>query len=170
MQLLCAADLQLPEPAETGTSFAENAAIKALAAAQGGGLPALGDDSGLEVDALDGQPGIFSARWAGPHKDFAAAMQRVLRELQQQPGCPRTARFTCALALAWPDGHCEHFIASVEGEITAQPQGDQGFGYDPIFRPHGFAQTFAEMPAEQKQALSHRSKALDALAHACLQR
>ena len=168
MKPLRAPELRLPEPEETGADFAENAAIKAKAAAQRGGHPALGDDSGLEVDALDGQPGIFSARWAGPQRDFAAAMDKVLQGLQRQPGRGRAARFVCALALAWPDGHCETFTGAAEGEIAERPLGDRGFGYDPIFRPQGFAQSFAEMEPAQKQALSHRSKALDALAHACL--
>ena len=168
IECVSAGELQIPEPEETGTSFLENATIKALAVAQQGGRPALSDDSGLAVNALDGAPGIFSARWAGPNKDFRAAMQKVLDELSRSGSDNRNARFICALVLAWPDGHCEEFEGSVEGDIIDAPRGDKGFGYDPIFRPHGYQQSFAEMEPAQKQSLSHRARAFDALSHGCL--
>ncbi|MCY4049139.1 MAG: RdgB/HAM1 family non-canonical purine NTP pyrophosphatase [Hyphomicrobiales bacterium] len=168
IECIGAGDLQLGEPEETGTTFIENATIKAQAAAREGKRVALGDDSGLEVDALDGAPGIFSARWAGANKDFDAAMKRILDALEQSESGARTARFVCALVLAWPDGHCEAFEGTVEGEITDRPYGDAGFGYDPIFRPLGHRCSFAEMETSQKQTLSHRAHAFDALALACL--
>ena len=170
IECIGAGELQLDEPEENGTTFLENATIKAQAAARKGARVALGDDSGLEVDALDGAPGIFSARWAGANKDFDAAMKRILDALEKPEGCARTARFVCALVLAWPDGHCEAFEGTVGGEITDRPYGDAGFGYDPIFRPHGHRCSFAEMETSQKQTLSHRARAFDALAHACLPR
>lgn len=174
-----AEELGLPEPAETGTSFVENATIKAASAAHSAGLPALADDSGLCVDALGGAPGIFSARWAGKPHDFATAMARVEAELQQR-GCvsprERRAHFACALALAWPDGHLETFEATIEGTLVWPPRGTRGFGYDPIFVPDGHERTFGEMAAEEKhgipadgsQALSHRARAFQRLARACL--
>ena len=168
MRLTSLADMHLPSPQEDGADFLENAAIKARSAARLGGFPALGDDSGLEVEALGGRPGIFSARWAGAEQDFAAAMERVLSELRTTAGDNRDARFVCALALAWPDGHCEMFAGSVEGEILHQPRGDKGFGYDAIFRPHEYAHSFAEMSPQQKQAISHRTRALELLARDCL--
>lgn len=170
IECIGAGDLQLGEPEETGATFLENATIKAQAAAREGARVALGDDSGLEVDALDGAPGIFSARWAGANKDFDAAMKRILDALEQSKDGARTARFVCALVLAWPDGHCEAFEGTVEGEITDRPYGDAGFGYDPIFRPLGHRCSFAEMETSQKQTLSHRARAFGALAHACLPR
>ena len=174
MTLASARELNLPEPEETGADFASNAAIKAQAAATASGCPALADDSGLEVDALGGRPGIFSARWAGPEKDFSAAMEKVLRELRAAKSDNRNARFVCALALAWPrasgetGGDCETFLGVIEGEIIDRPKGAHGFGYDAIFRPNGYRQTFAEMNSRQKQTLSHRSQALRAFARACL--
>lgn len=174
MTLDSARELNLPEPEETGADFAANAAIKARAVAAASGYPALADDSGLEVDALGGRPGIFSARWAGPGKDFNAAMEKVLRELRAAKSDNRIARFVCALALAWPhasgeaEGECETFLGVIEGEIIDRPRGAHGFGYDAIFRPNGYRQTFAEMNSQQKQKLSHRSQALRAFAHACL--
>ena len=170
IECIGAGDLQLVEPEETGTTFLENATIKAQVAAREGERVALGDDSGLEVDALDGAPGIFSARWAGVNKDFDAAMKRILDALEQSEDGARTARFVCALVLAWPDGHCEAFEGTVEGEITDLPYGDAGFGYDPIFRPLGHRCSFAQMETSQKQTLSHRARAFDALARACLPR
>jgi XTP/dITP diphosphohydrolase len=178
-----AGELGLPEPDETGTMFSENAAIKAHAAAQAAGLPAFADDSGLCVDALDGAPGLFSARWAGPAKDFPAAMARVERELQRrgatEPG-QRRAHFVSALVLAWPDGHEELFEGRVHGCLVWPPRGERGFGYDPMFQPDGCAVTFGEMPAEEKhgidwsggqgKALSHRARAFVDLAAACLPR
>lgn len=160
-----AADLNLPEPIETGDTFIANAKLKALAAATSANLPALADDSGLSVDALDGAPGIYSARWAGPEKDFTAAMNRIEKELGQTEN--RRARFVCALALAWPDGHCEIFEGTVTGALTFPPRGTKGFGYDPIFVPDGHEITFAEMEPAAKHAISHRADAFRQLVAAC---
>jgi XTP/dITP diphosphohydrolase len=160
-----AGELGLPEPEETGASFAENARLKALAAAKASGHPALADDSGLAVAALDGAPGIYSARWAGPGKDFSAAMARVLKELDGTPD--RSAAFVCALALAWPDGHVEEVEGRVAGGIAEAPRGEGGFGYDPIFLPLGQEISFAEMPLAAKQAVSHRADALSKLILRC---
>ena len=167
----------LAEPEETGTTFRENARIKALAAARATGLPAFADDSGLAVEALSGAPGIHSARWAGPDKDFMQAMQRVEQELQQAGGRDRRASFVAALCLAWPDGHVEEFEGRVDGALVWPPRGEEGFGYDPMFLPDGFDETFGEMSAEQKhglpprgQGLSHRARAFLKLAEACLER
>ncbi len=164
-----AAALGLPEPEETGASFTENAELKARAAAAGAGAPALADDSGLVVPALGGAPGIFSARWAGPERDFGAAMARVERELAAA-GRPADApaRFVCALALAWPDGHCETFEGSVGGRLAFPPRGERGFGYDPIFVPAGHALAFGEMAPAGKDRISHRAAAFARLAEACL--
>ncbi|GJD78669.1 RdgB/HAM1 family non-canonical purine NTP pyrophosphatase [Methylobacterium gregans] len=172
-----AGELGLPEPDETGTMFAENAAIKAHAAAQASRLPAFADDSGLCVDALDGAPGIFSARWAGPSKDFSGAMARILAELDRRGATDRRAHFVSALVLAWPDGHTELFEGRVFGDLV-EPRGTAGFGYDPMFRPDGFDRTFGEISSEEKHgvdwqngnALSHRARAFVALAAACLRR
>ena len=151
-----AGELGLPEPAETGTSFRDNARIKAQAAAMAAQRVAFADDSGLAVDALDGAPGIHSARWAGPSKDFAAAMARIERELAAR-GCreprQRKARFVCALCLAWPDHHLEEFEGRVEGTLVWPPRGDAGFGYDPMFLPEGHARTFGEMTSAEKHGL-----------------
>lgn len=163
--LASAGDLGLAEPEETEATFAGNARLKALAAAFGSGLPALADDSGLIVDALGGGPGILSARWAGPAKDFDIAIARVLRELEGK--ADRRARFVCALALAWPDGHCEVFEGMVEGRIAARKRGTRGFGYDPIFVPEGHCVTFGEMEPEEKHAMSHRALAFARLLEAC---
>ena len=160
-----AAALGLAEPAETGTSFEDNARLKALAAVRAGGLPALADDSGLAVAALGGAPGIYSARWAGPGKNFAAAMQRVERELAGK--ADRRARFVAALALAWPDGHVEIFRGEVPGHLVFPPRGTRGFGYDPIFVPEGGTQTFGEMEPAAKHAISHRAHAFARLVAAC---
>jgi XTP/dITP diphosphohydrolase len=160
-----AADLKLPEPEETGASFAANAALKALAAATGSRLPALADDSGLAVAALGGRPGIHSARWAGPEKDFAAAMQRVEDELKGKKN--RRARFVCALALAWPDGHVETFEGEVAGTLVWPPRGRKGFGYDPMFRPDGHDVTFGEMQPAVKHKISHRAMAFGKMVDAC---
>ena len=168
VECVSAGDMQLGKPEETGKTFLENAVIKAQAAARESKRIALGDDSGLEVDALDGAPGIFSARWAGANKDFGAAMKKILNALERSESENRTARFVCALVLAWPDGHCEAFEGKVEGEIADRPYGNEGFGYDPIFRPLGHRHSFAQMDPSQKQILSHRAQAFDALAHACL--
>ncbi len=154
-----AAELNLPEPEETGSTFAENAALKARAAALASDLPALSDDSGLVVAALDGAPGIYSARWAGLNKDFSAAMVRVQRELKERDTEDYSAKFVCALALADPNGESEVFEGEVHGHLEFPPRGDKGFGYDPIFVPQGFTQTFGEVDPAQKHAMSHRARA-----------
>jgi XTP/dITP diphosphohydrolase len=175
---LSAGELGLPEPAENGTTFQENARIKARAAATASGFPAFADDSGLTVDALGGAPGIYSARWAGPEKDFRRAMQAVedkLRERGAHARGQRNAQFVCALCLAWPDGHLEEFDAAVHGTLVWPPRGDKGFGYDPMFLPDGHALTFGEMTNTEKhglppagKGLSHRARAFLKLAEACL--
>ncbi|MDJ0949958.1 MAG: RdgB/HAM1 family non-canonical purine NTP pyrophosphatase [Alphaproteobacteria bacterium] len=157
--------LDLPEPEETGDSFTANAALKARAAATGASLPALSDDSGLVIPALEGAPGIHSARWAGPERDFAAAMRRVERELAGKHD--RSAHFVCVLALAWPDGHCECFEGRVYGALVWPPRGERGFGYDPIFVPRGHDLTFGEMDPDAKHAISHRADAFRKLIAAC---
>ncbi|WP_419907225.1 RdgB/HAM1 family non-canonical purine NTP pyrophosphatase [Hoeflea sp.] len=175
--LLTAADLDLPEPEETGLTFEENARLKAVAAATASQLPSLADDSGLAVDGLNGAPGIYSARWAAPERDFGLAMERVYKELQSTSPHNPTARFVSVICLAWPDGHVEYFRGEVEGAIVWPPRGDQGFGYDPIFQPDGFDITFGEMSADQKhgwtlgqeQALSHRARAFKRFAEECLE-
>jgi len=166
VEVVAAAELGLVEPEETGTTFRANAELKARAAAGASGLPALADDSGLVVPALGGAPGVQSARWAGANRDFRAAMERVERELAGKPD--RRAYFVCALALAWPDGHCETFEGRVDGTLVWPPKGSRGFGYDPIFRPDGFALTFGEMEPEQKHAISHRADAFRKFVAACL--
>ena len=173
-----AGELGLAEPVETGSTFAENARIKAMAAAKATGRPAFADDSGLVVDALGGEPGIHSARWAGPDKDFRAAMNRIqtlLIERGAKAPSQRHAHFIAALCLAWPDGHVETFEGRVDGTATWPPRGDQGFGYDPLFLPDGFDRTFGQMSADEKhglppkgQGLSHRARAFVKLAEACL--
>lgn len=172
-----AGDLGLPEPDETGATFVANAVIKAEAAATRAGLPALADDSGLCVDALDGAPGIYSARWAGASKDFAGAMERIARLLDEKGVAreDRRAHFVSALALVWPDGAREIVEGKVFGQLV-QPRGTLGFGYDPIFVPDGHARSFGEMSAEEKhgipadgsEALSHRARAFQMLARRCL--
>jgi len=162
-----AAERGLPEPEETGTTFLANAELKALAAALAAGVPALSDDSGLAVDGLDGAPGIYSARWAGPSKDFGAAMARVERELAERGTTNRRAHFISALTLAWPDGHYESFEGRVSGTLTFPARGDRGFGYDPIFIPDGLQQTFGEMHEATKHRISHRARAFTQLVEAC---
>ena len=162
-----AGDFGLGEPAEDGATFTENAAIKARAAARATGLPALADDSGLAVAALDGAPGIHSARWAGSERDFARAMARVEKALAGKSD--RRAAFVCALALAWPDGHVEIFEGRVDGRLVWPPRGERGFGYDPIFLPAGHAATFGEMAPEEKHAISHRADAFAKLVRAVLE-
>jgi XTP/dITP diphosphohydrolase len=156
--IVSAGDLRLPEPVEDGATFIDNALLKAHAAAKASGSVALADDSGLCVTALHGQPGIFSARWGGPTKDFHMAMGRVHHELGNNPD--RTAHFICVLALAWTDGHHEIFEGHVDGHIVWPARGDKGHGYDPIFVPQGHDRTFAEMEHEEKHALSHRGIAV----------
>ncbi|MGH6922826.1 MAG: RdgB/HAM1 family non-canonical purine NTP pyrophosphatase [Propylenella sp.] len=175
-----AAALKLAEPKETGATFAENAVLKARAAADVSRLPALADDSGLAVMALNGEPGINSARWAGKDRDFAVAMQKVEDRLQAKGAAKadqRGARFVCVLALALPDGSLETFTGRVDGTIVWPPRGDQGFGYDPIFLPDGHSRTFGEMSAEEKHGwrpgsgnkpLSHRARAFQRFAQECL--
>jgi len=163
--VISAAELDLPEPEETGATFIDNALLKAHAAAVASGLPALADDSGLAVTALAGAPGIYSARWAGPDKDFDRAMALIEEQLRGNED--RSAQFVCALALAWPDGHAEVFEGTVSGEITWPPRGDKGFGYDPIFTATDEEITFAEMDPARKHALSHRADAFRQLVAAC---
>ena len=152
--------LGLPEPDETGTTFIANAELKALQAADLSGLPALADDSGLCVEALGGEPSIFSARWAGPDKDFNLAMRLVHDAVTAKgPEAGRNAHFMCALALAWPDGHVEAFEGRVDGVLVWPPRGTQGFGYDPMFQPIGHSVTFGEMEPGAKHAMSHRADA-----------
>ena len=157
--------LGIAEPEETGDSFETNAALKAKAAAGASGLPAIADDSGLVVLALGGAPGIYSARWAGPDKDFRIAMQRVHRELADRD---RSARFVAALALVWPDGDTEIFRGEVAGKLVWPPRGDRGFGYDPIFVPDGGAATFGEIEPAEKHKISHRARAFAKLVEGCL--
>lgn len=161
--------LGLPEPEETGDTFIANAELKALAAATKAGLPALSDDSGLAVDALDGAPGIYSARWAetANGRDFDFAMHKIEMALHQKGDVPRTARFICALTLAWPDGHVESFEGKVEGTLVWPMRGKNGFGYDPIFLPLGGDMTFGEMEPAAKHAMSHRADAFTQLVNAC---
>ncbi len=165
-----AAALQLEEPEETGTTFVANAELKAMAACQACGKPALADDSGLAVAALDGAPGIYSARWASPGldgsgRDFMYAMGRVEQALCERTGQAegQEAAFICALALALPGGTVQHWEGKVEGALTFPPRGTKGFGYDPIFIPQGYEQTFGEMEPEAKHAMSHRARAFDAM-------
>jgi len=157
---ISAGELDLPEPEETGTTFVANAELKALQAADLSGLPALADDSGLCVDALNGDPGIFSARWAGPSKDFTAAMQLVEDRMQATgPDHSRAAHFVCALALAWPDGHVEWFEGRVDGTLVWPPRGANGFGYDAMFVANGMDQSYGEIDPDHKHAISHRADA-----------
>lgn len=154
-----AVELGLAEPEETEADFAGNAALKARAACAASGLPALADDSGLEVAALGGAPGVVSARWAGEARDFSAAMARVRREMLAAGSADASARFVCALALARPDGRCEVYEGEVRGEIVWPPRGSRGFGYDPIFRALGMTETFGEIDPARKHAISHRADA-----------
>jgi XTP/dITP diphosphohydrolase len=164
-----AAELDLPEPEETGTTFVANAELKAMQAADLSGLPALADDSGLCVEALGNEPGIFSARWAGESKDFGVAMQRIEDRLSAlPPQTSRDAHFICALALAWPDGHVEWFEGRVDGNLVWPPRGERGFGYDPMFVPDGRELSFGEMDPEEKHAISHRADAFRQLVAAVL--
>jgi XTP/dITP diphosphohydrolase len=160
-----AAALRLPEPEETGATFEANAELKALAAAGACGLPALADDSGVVIAALGGAPGIYSARWAGPDKDFRRAIALVEERLQGKSD--RSARFVAVLSLAWPDGHIESFRGEVAGTLVFPPRGDRGFGYDPIFVPEGERETFGEMDPAKKHAMSHRARAFAKLIDAC---
>lgn len=165
-----AAEMNLPVPEETENTFVGNARIKAHAAAKATGLPALSDDSGITIDALDGAPGVYTADWAEtPNgRDFVMAMTRAHDELEARNApYPRTAQFRCTLVLAWPDGHDEVFEGVVPGQVTWPMRGAQGHGYDPIFVPDGYDITFAEMPAEEKNKISHRAKAVEAFVAGC---
>lgn len=165
-----AGELDLDEPEETGDTFVANARLKALASAEASGLVSLADDSGLAVDALDGEPGIYSARWAGPSKDFRSAMAKVEERLQQEGATvpeQRMAQFVCVLCLAWPDGHTEEFPGEVAGTMVWPPRGDRGFGYDPAFLPDGYRETFGEMDPDAKHAISHRAVAFRKMVDEC---
>ncbi|MGI9524008.1 MAG: RdgB/HAM1 family non-canonical purine NTP pyrophosphatase [Hyphomicrobiaceae bacterium] len=177
--VLSAGDLGLPEPEETGTTFKENAELKARLAAEATGHPALADDSGIEVAALDGAPGVYSADWSGPSKDFTGAMKRVHDEVQKRgrwykPG--PIANFNATLALAWTDGNINFFVGKVYGHLVWPPRGAEGFGYDPFFRPEGHSRTFGEMTKSEKsnwqgngaEALSHRARALRQFVESCV--
>jgi XTP/dITP diphosphohydrolase len=166
LEVVSAGELGLPEPEEDAPDFVGNARIKALAAARASGLPALADDSGFCVAALDGRPGVHSARWAGSAKDFGAAMARVAGEIGDNPD--RRAWFIAALCLGWPDGHTETFVGRVDGTAIWPPRGALGFGYDPMFLPIGSTATFGEMAPEAKHAVSHRARAFAQLVAACL--
>ncbi len=178
IEAVSAGELGLGEPDETGDTFAANARIKAMAAATSARLPAFADDSGLAVDALDGAPGIFSARWAGANKDFTAAMariERLLRERGAMQASQRKAHFVSALCVAWPDGHLEQVEARAQGTLVWPPRGTAGFGYDPMFMPDGYTRTFGEMTSLEKHGLpplglglSHRARAFVKLAEICL--
>ncbi|MBI3439501.1 MAG: RdgB/HAM1 family non-canonical purine NTP pyrophosphatase [Proteobacteria bacterium] len=163
VEAVSAASLNLPEPEETETTFVGNAELKARAAAKASGLPALADDSGLEVFALDRAPGVYSARWAGPDRNFKTAMARVWRELEETGASDLSARFVCALSLAQPDGAIESFEGEARGHIVWPARGDKGFGYDPIFVPDGHVRTFGEMSGDQKLPLTHRARAFEKL-------
>ncbi len=163
VEIAAAAELGLPEPEETGTTFAANAELKARAAAEASGRPALADDSGLAVSALDGAPGIKSARWAGPERDFGRAMERVHEALAGQQD--RAAAFVCVLALARPEDGCRCFEGRIEGDLVWPPRGDRGFGYDPMFVPRGYVLTFGEMDQAEKHRISHRARAFEKLVH-----
>ncbi|MHC2623496.1 XTP/dITP diphosphohydrolase [Bradyrhizobium huanghuaihaiense] len=179
IEAVSAGELGLDEPDETGNDFRSNAAIKAIAAARATRLPAFADDSGIVVDALDGAPGIYSARWAGPTKDFNAAMAQIERLLQERGAAApdkRTAHFVSALCVAWPDDHLEEVEARVDGTLVWPPRGTAGFGYDPMFLPDGHARTFGEMESIEKHGLppiglglSHRARAFVKLAEICLE-
>ncbi len=162
-EIVTAGSLNLPEPDETESTFVGNAMLKARHAAALSGEVCLADDSGMSVTALDGAPGIFSARWAGPSKDFALAMQKVEERLEETGSKDRSAWFTSALAVAWPDGTCVVVEGRVDGIIVYPPRGDLGFGYDPMFQPHGYDVTFGEMDPAEKDAISHRALAFDRL-------
>lgn len=169
MEVVSASDKGLAEPEETENTFAGNALLKARAAAAASGLVALADDSGLEVAALGGAPGIYSARWAGESRDFAKAMARVGAALDEIEAEDRSARFVCALALAWPGGEEAVFEGEVRGKLVFPPRGERGFGYDPIFLPEGESETFGQMEPEKKHAMSHRADAFRKLTKACFQ-
>jgi non-canonical purine NTP pyrophosphatase (RdgB/HAM1 family) len=167
IEILSASALGLPEPIEDAPDFAGNARIKAIAAATASALPALSDDSGFCVAALDGAPGVLSARWAGPSKDFAAAMETVQQRIADNPD--RRAWFIAALCLAWPDGHTQTFLGRIDGAAVWPPRGDKGFGYDPMFVPAGSQHTFGEMDPDAKHAISHRARAFAQVLASCFE-
>jgi XTP/dITP diphosphohydrolase len=167
LDAVSAGALGLHEPEETGTTFRANAELKALAASHAAKVPALADDSGVAIAALNGAPGIYTARWAGPTKDFAIAMERANREIGANPD--RSAKFISCLSLAWPDGHLETFQAEIAGVLVWPPRGDKGFGYDPMFVPEGYTETFGEMDPALKHAISHRARSFGMLREACLE-
>jgi XTP/dITP diphosphohydrolase len=168
LSVVSAGDLGLPEPIEDAPDFAGNARLKALAAAEASGRPALSDDSGFCVATLEGAPGVLSARWAGPGRDFAGAMARVHKEMTESGTDDARAWFVCVLCLAWPDGHTELFEGRADGTAVWPPRGTQGFGYDPMFVPDGATVTFGEMTPEEKHARNHRARAFALLLNACL--
>ena len=168
IDVMGADELGLIEPEETGKTFIENAELKAQLAAETSGLPAISDDSGIAVSALGGAPGIYSARWAGPKKDFSAAIKRVNDALLMTGSSDRSCSFICVLSLAWPDGHIESFEGRVSGTAVFPPRGSHGFGYDPIFQPTGYDLTFGEMVPQDKHAMSHRAHAFSQLLEQCL--
>ncbi|MBL8687500.1 MAG: RdgB/HAM1 family non-canonical purine NTP pyrophosphatase [Rhodospirillaceae bacterium] len=167
VEVVSAGALGLAEPEETGETFVDNALLKARAAMEATGLPALADDSGLAVSGLDGRPGVHTADWAGSPRDFTRAMRRVQQELGENPD--RSAAFMSTLALIWPDGHHEIFEGKVEGELVWPPRGEIGWGYDPMFAPEGSPRTYGEMSAEEKHSTSHRARALRKLVAACFE-
>ena len=167
VEVVSAGALGLPEPEETGTTFEANAELKALAAATAAKLPGLADDSGLVVHAINGDPGIYSARWAGPSKDFSLAMRKVEEALAAKRTSDRGAHFVACLTLAWPDGHMETFRGEVHGTLIWPPRGDKGFGYDPMFLPEGETRTFGEIEPVTKHGMSHRARAFEKLVAAC---
>ncbi|MEZ5920649.1 MAG: RdgB/HAM1 family non-canonical purine NTP pyrophosphatase [Parvularculaceae bacterium] len=171
LEAVSAAALGLAVPEETENTFAGNAAIKAHAAARASGLPALADDSGLEVGALGGRPGVYTADWAETPdgRDFYMAMEEVRAALEKSGSADRSARFVCCLCLAWPDGHEESFLGKVDGHLSYPPRGTMGFGFDPVFVPEGYDKTFAELDPETKHAISHRADAFAKLVAACLE-
>lgn len=168
LEVVSAGALGLPEPEETGTTFIANAELKALAAAKASGMPALADDSGFSLAALNGEPGIYSARWAGESKDFGAAMELVHQRILESGSTDTRAWFTCALSLAWPDGHTETVEGVLQGHYAWPPRGENGFGYDPMFVPEGHDKTFGEVDAAWKHSVSHRALAYDQLVARCL--
>ena len=165
IEAISAGSLGLPEPEETGLTFAANAQIKALASAKASRHPALADDSGLCVDALDGAPGIYSARWAGPTKDFRVAMNRIHDELRHKGLSTSAAKFVCALCVALPNGEHQTFEGEVHDHLSFPPRGERGFGYDPIFVANGMEESFAEIDPAKKHAMSHRARAFEKLLH-----
>jgi len=167
-ELVAAGELGLPEPEETEQTFVGNALLKARAAAEASGLVAIADDSGLSVAALGGQPGVYSARWAGPERDFMLAMQKVEQRLEEAGGDDLSAWFTSALAVAWPDGPAVVVEGRIDGVLTFPPRGDKGFGYDPIFVAQGYSETFGELDPAEKDRISHRARAFEKLKAALL--